>query len=174
MWDACHGVGLRGTYATLLKATPLLIETAQKYDTRPLACLISSFGGQAYTFNVAYGVGKAATDRLARDASAQLSKHDVDTISLYPGVVATEGNLEMESGASGPPRRVAWICRRPRLLDSRGGLSSHCCNDRSTAPKTRARIRSCPSWRRSLISRMWMGGGRPRFDLYNISCRTSC
>ena len=96
MWDACHGVGLRGTYATLLKATPLLIETAQKYDTRPLACLISSFGGQAYTFNVAYGVGKAATDRLARDAAAQLAKHDVDTISLYPGVVATEGNLEME------------------------------------------------------------------------------
>ncbi len=96
MWDCCHGVGLRGTYATLLKSTPLLIETAQKYKSRPLACLISSFGGQAYTFNVAYGVGKAATDRLARDASAQLSKYNVDPISLYPGVVATEGIVEME------------------------------------------------------------------------------
>ena len=96
MWDCCHGVGLRGTYATLLKSTPLLIETARRYDVRPLACLVSSFGGQAYTFNVAYGVGKAATDRLARDAAAQLSKYNVDTISLYPGVVATEGNLEME------------------------------------------------------------------------------
>ena len=97
MWDCCHGVGLRGTYATLLKATPLLIETAQAQKVRPLACLISSFGGQAYTFNVAYGVGKAATDRLARDAAAQLAKHDVDTISLYPGVVATEGNMGMEA-----------------------------------------------------------------------------
>ena len=26
----------------------------------PLICLVSSFGGKAYTFNVAYGVGEAA------------------------------------------------------------------------------------------------------------------
>ena len=116
MWDACHGVGLRGTYATLLQATPLLIETAQKYDVRPLACLISSFGGQAYTFNVAYGVGKAATDRLARDAAAQLSKYNVDMISLYPGVVATEGTLEMEERGEWAAASGAWTWRRPRRL----------------------------------------------------------
>lgn len=100
MWDACHGVGLRGTYAVLLAAAPLLGATAAadaSGATRPLACLVSSFGGQAYTFNVAYGVGKAATDRLASDAAMQLGKSGVDVLALYPGVVATEGNLEMDA-----------------------------------------------------------------------------
>lgn len=58
--------------------------------------LISSFGGKSYTFNVAYGVGKAGADRLASDMSYQLSKHGVDTVALYPGLVRTEGNIAMD------------------------------------------------------------------------------
>ena len=34
--------------------------------------------------------------RLASDMSVQLSKHNIDTVSLYPGVVRTEGNVEMD------------------------------------------------------------------------------
>ena len=64
---------------------------------RPLIALVSSFGGKSYTFNVAYGVGKAATDRLAADMSVQLAAHGVDALSLYPGLVRTEGNLEMDA-----------------------------------------------------------------------------
>jgi len=96
MWNACHDVGLRGTYMTCCESVPLMIETAKKYDTRPLIAVISSFGGKSYTFNVAYGVGKAGCDRLASDMAVQLSKHNIDTVSLYPGVVKTEGNLEMD------------------------------------------------------------------------------
>jgi dehydrogenase/reductase SDR family protein 1 len=96
MWDACHGVGLRGAYMTCCESVPLMIDTAKEMDTRPLICLISSFGGKSYTFNVAYGVGKAGADRLASDMSFQLSKHNIDTVSLYPGVVRTEGNVEMD------------------------------------------------------------------------------
>ena len=48
----------------------------------PLIVLVSSFGGKAYTFNVAYGVGKAAVDRLANDMGFQLAKHNVATVSL--------------------------------------------------------------------------------------------
>ena len=98
MWDACNGVGLRGVYSTCVSAVPLLINSG-KEDERsppPLVVLVSSFGGKAYTFNVAYGVGKAAVDRLASDMSVQLAKAGVATVSLYPGVVKTEGNLEME------------------------------------------------------------------------------
>ena len=101
MWDACNGVGLRGTFATCVKATPMLIAAAKDNDTPnsppPLIVLVSSFGGRSYTFNVAYGVGKAAIDRLASDMSFQLGKHGVATVSLYPGVVKTEGNLAMEA-----------------------------------------------------------------------------
>jgi len=96
MWDACHGVGLRGSYMACCESVPLMIDTAKLYGTRPLIGIISSFGGKSYTFNVAYGVGKAAADRLASDMSVQLSKYNVDTVALYPGLVKTEGNIEME------------------------------------------------------------------------------
>lgn len=96
MWDACHGVGLRGSYVTCCESVPLMIETARSHGTRPLIVIISSFGGKSYTFNVAYGVGKAGADRLASDMAIQLAKHDVDTVSLYPGIVQTEGNVEMD------------------------------------------------------------------------------
>ena len=96
MWDACHGVGLRGSYITCCESVPMMIDTARKNKTRPLICIISSFGGKSYTFNVAYGVGKAGSDRLASDMSLQLAKHNIDSLSLYPGVVRTEGNVEMD------------------------------------------------------------------------------
>ena len=103
MWDACHGVGLRGAYLACCGAAPLMIETAGGGGggSRPLMVLISSFGGKSYTFNVAYGVGKAGADRLASDMAVQLSEHGVDTVSLYPGLVQTEGNVEMD-------RRGEW------------------------------------------------------------------
>jgi len=93
MWDAVHGVGLRSSYVLCCEAAPLLMETAA--HSRPLVALVSSFGGKAYTFNVAYGVGKAATDRLARDMAVQLGPRGVDTVAVYPGIVSTEGNLEL-------------------------------------------------------------------------------
>ena len=118
MWDACNSVGLRGVYVAACAAAPLMIETAKQHggggggggghsndstsNKRPLMVLISSFGGKSYTFNVAYGVGKAGVDRLAGDMACQLSApHGVDTVALYPGIVRTEGNLEME-------RRGEW------------------------------------------------------------------
>ncbi|GMH91662.1 hypothetical protein TL16_g12120 [Triparma laevis f. inornata] len=132
MWDAVNGVGLRSVYATCLAAAPSMIETAKvreyyvsdelvapshKRYTRslrslakipnsppPLMCLVSSFGGKSYTFNVAYGVGKAAVDRLANDMALQLRSHDVATVSLYPGLVRTEANLEMEKVRSSSKR----------------------------------------------------------------------
>jgi dehydrogenase/reductase SDR family member 1 len=98
MWDAVHGLGLRQVYAACRAAAPHMIATASHSTNAaqaPLICLVSSFGGKSYTFNVAYGVGKAAIDRLAVDMSYQLSKYGVATTSLYPGVVQTEANLQM-------------------------------------------------------------------------------
>ena len=85
MWDACHAAGLRGAYLCACEAAALMIETAQGASpvdpppsvdpapsARPLVAVVSSFGGQAYTFNVAYGVGKAAADRLVADMAVQV------------------------------------------------------------------------------------------------------
>ena len=110
MWDYVNGVGLRQVYAACRSASPIMIETASAKATKnsaqsddddqqsppPLICLVSSFGGKSYTFNVAYGVGKAAIDRLSTDMSYQLSKYGVATTTLYPGLVQTEANLQMD------------------------------------------------------------------------------
>ena len=107
-----------------------MIETAASGNSevghpRPLIVLISSFGGKSYTFNVAYGVGKAAIDRLAKDMAVQFKatfasdsgsrdRCGVDTVSLYPGVVKTEGNIEMD-------RRGEWREASGGLDRSLGG-----------------------------------------------------
>lgn len=51
---------------------------------------ISSFGGVRYIFNCAYGIGKAACDRMAVDCGIELKKSNVTMLSLYPGAVKTE------------------------------------------------------------------------------------
>jgi len=89
MWDTVNGVGLRSVYATCCAATPLMIDTAASVGASdagappPLICLVSSFGGKSYTFNVAYGVGKAAIDRLASDMNVQVPYHVDLSIYMY-------------------------------------------------------------------------------------------
>ena len=107
MWDVINGLGLRQVYAACRAAAPYMIETAASNQDAlpssssspgpppPLICLVSSFGGKSYTFNVAYGIGKAAVDRMAMDMSYQLRKYGVATTALYPGLVKTEANLQM-------------------------------------------------------------------------------
>jgi NAD(P)-dependent dehydrogenase (short-subunit alcohol dehydrogenase family) len=48
---------------------------------------VSSIGGLRYLFNVAYGVGKAACDRMAADCALELKGSNVAMISLWPGAV---------------------------------------------------------------------------------------
>lgn len=47
-----------------------------------------------YLFNVAYGVGKAACDRMAADCAHELKEDNVTMISLWPGPVKTEHIVE--------------------------------------------------------------------------------
>ena len=59
---------------------------------KPYIMHISSFGGVSYSFNVAYGAGKAGVDKLAKDMSVELAKEgtNVGCLALYPGIVRTE------------------------------------------------------------------------------------
>jgi len=64
-----------------------------------LIVTVSSVGGLRYLFNVAYGVGKQACDRLAADMAAELVKNNITSISLWPGAVRTEVIVsKLESG----------------------------------------------------------------------------
>ncbi|XP_028328985.1 dehydrogenase/reductase SDR family member 1 [Gouania willdenowi] len=85
MWDSINNAGLRGHYFFSVYASRLMVAQG-----RGLIVTISSFGGLMYLFNVPYGVGKAACDRLAGDMAIELKKRGVASVSLWPGAVQTE------------------------------------------------------------------------------------
>jgi dehydrogenase/reductase SDR family member 1 len=101
-WDSFNDVGLRSHYIASVYAVPLLKKTVSKCkngDPNPMICHVSSFGGVSYSFNVAYGVGKAGVDRMAKDMAVELKKENIDCISVWPGVVRTERMVDiLDSG----------------------------------------------------------------------------
>uniref|UniRef100_A0A914DXN7 Uncharacterized protein n=1 Tax=Acrobeloides nanus TaxID=290746 RepID=A0A914DXN7_9BILA len=86
LWDELNNVGLRGYYVTSLYAARLFV----KNNSGGLIVNVSSRGGSSYLFNVPYGVGKAAVDRLAADTAHELKPYKVTVVSLVPGAVRTE------------------------------------------------------------------------------------
>ncbi|KAM4551049.1 dehydrogenase/reductase SDR family member 1 [Odontesthes bonariensis] len=85
MWDSINNTGLRGHYYFSVYGSRLMV--AQGHG---LIVTVSSMGGLRYLFNVPYGVGKAACDRLAGDMAVELKSRGVASVSLWPGAVQTE------------------------------------------------------------------------------------
>jgi dehydrogenase/reductase SDR family protein 1 len=84
-WDTMHRVGLRSHYVASVFAARHMIAAR-----RGLIVNVSSFGAKLYAVNVAYGVGKAGVDRMARDMARELAPHGVTAVALWPGIVRTE------------------------------------------------------------------------------------
>jgi NAD(P)-dependent dehydrogenase (short-subunit alcohol dehydrogenase family) len=55
---------------------------------------ISFWAAQKHIGNVAYGVSKAATDKMTADMATELKPYGVAVVSLYPGLVRTEMVME--------------------------------------------------------------------------------
>jgi dehydrogenase/reductase SDR family member 1 len=88
-WDAMFSAGVRAHYHASQLAAPAMI--AQR---RGLIVNISFWAAQKHIGNVAYGVSKAATDKLTADMADELKPHSVTVVSLYPGLVRTEKVME--------------------------------------------------------------------------------
>jgi NAD(P)-dependent dehydrogenase (short-subunit alcohol dehydrogenase family) len=88
-WDEMFSAGVRAHYRASQLAAPAMI--AQR---RGLIVNISFWAAQKRIGNVAYGVSKAATDKLTADMAAELKPHGVAVVSLYPGLVRTEKVME--------------------------------------------------------------------------------
>lgn len=88
-WDAMFHAGVRAHYRASQLAAPTMI--AQR---RGLIVNISFWAAQKHIGNVAYGVSKAATDKLTADMATELARHGVAVVSLYPGLVRTEKVME--------------------------------------------------------------------------------
>ena len=88
-WDAMFAAGVRAHYRASQLAAPSMI--AQR---RGLIVNISHWAAQKRIGNVAYGVSKAATDKMTADMAIELKPHGVTVVSLYPGMVRTEKVME--------------------------------------------------------------------------------
>lgn len=91
-WDAMFAAGVRAYYVASAQAARMMVE-----QRSGLIVNISFWAAQKYLSNVAYGVSKAATDKLTADMAHELREHNVAVVSLYPGMVRTE--LVMEAAA---------------------------------------------------------------------------
>jgi dehydrogenase/reductase SDR family protein 1 len=88
-WDGMFGAGVRAHYRASQLAAPAMV--AQR---RGLIVNISFWAAQKHVGNVAYGVSKAATDKLTADMAHELRAYGVAVVSLYPGLVRTEKVME--------------------------------------------------------------------------------
>ena len=84
-WDAMFSAGVRAHYQASQLAAPEMVARR-----RGLIVNISHWAAQKHLGNVAYGVSKAATDKMTAHMAAELKAHGVTVVSLYPGMVRTE------------------------------------------------------------------------------------
>jgi len=122
-WNDMFDAGVRASYVASQMAARTMI--ARRGG---LIVNISSFAGRSYGNNVAYGVAKAATDRMAADMAVELREHNVAVVSLYPGMVRTERVMMAAqfldlSNSESPQfigRAVAALAADPDVLQKSG------------------------------------------------------
>jgi len=118
-------VGLRSNYIASKFAVPLMLE-----QNSGLIVNISFFAGRRYMSNVAYGVCKAAVDRLTQDMAHELKDDGIASVSLYPGMVRTEGVMRNKdildlSNSESPMfigRAVAALAQDKKIINKTGNI----------------------------------------------------
>lgn len=118
-WDAMFSAGVRAHYRASQLAAPAMIARG-----RGLIVNISFWAARKHIGNVAYGVSKAATDKLTADMAAELKPYRVAVVSLYPGLVRTEKIMEAAqfldlSNSESPEfigRAVAALASDPEVM----------------------------------------------------------
>ncbi|MBI3661592.1 MAG: SDR family NAD(P)-dependent oxidoreductase [Acidobacteria bacterium] len=122
-WDAMFQAGVRAHYAASRLAAPLMIARRSG-----LIVNLSYWAAQKHIGNVAYGVSKAATDKMTRDMAQELKAHNVAAVSIYPGLVRTEkvmvaaGWLDLSNSESPQfiGRAVAALAADPNVIEKTG------------------------------------------------------
>ena len=122
-WDSMFAAGVRASYIASIHAARLMVPARHG-----LIVNISFWAAQKYVANVAYGVAKAATDKMTADMSHELGNYNVAVVSLYPGLVRTEKVMEAAayldlSNSESPQfigRAVAALAADPEIMSKSG------------------------------------------------------
>jgi len=124
-WDSMFSAGVRAHYQAAQLAAPRMVANG-----RGLIVNISFWAAQKHIGNVAYGVSKAATDKLTADMAVELRPFGVAVVSLYPGLVRTEKVMEAAawldlSNSESPEfvgRAVAALAADPEVMRHSGSV----------------------------------------------------
>lgn len=122
-WDAMFAAGVRAHFVASQLAATQMVKQRQG-----LVVTISFWAGQKYLANVAYGVAKAADDRMTTDMAFELKPHNVAAVSLYPGLVRTESvmraaeHFDMDNSESPQftGRAIAALAADPKVMNKSG------------------------------------------------------
>jgi NAD(P)-dependent dehydrogenase (short-subunit alcohol dehydrogenase family) len=122
-WDKMFQSGVRAHFTASALVAPIMI--AQQSG---LIVNISFFAAQRDDRGVAYGVAKAADDRMAATMAHELRPYNVAAVSLYPGLVRTESVLAAAehfdlSNSESPQfigRAVAALAADPEIMRKSG------------------------------------------------------
>lgn len=122
-WDAMFNAGVRAHYVASTLAAKRMVTQGSG-----LIINISFWAAQKNIGNVAYGVSKAATDRMTTYMAEELKPHGVTVISIYPGLVRTERVMRaaefMDLSNSESPqfigRAVAALASDPEVMRRTG------------------------------------------------------
>jgi NAD(P)-dependent dehydrogenase (short-subunit alcohol dehydrogenase family) len=85
---ACLNIGPRSDYVTTALAARMMVPQGSG-----VVINISSHGAKQHLLSVPYGIGKGAIDKTTQDTATELRSHGVAVVSLWPGLVLTEGLL---------------------------------------------------------------------------------
>lgn len=124
-WDSMFNAGVRAHYHASQRAAGAMIG-----QRRGLIVNVSFWAAQKHIGNVAYGVSKAATDKLTADMAKELEPYGVTVVSLYPGLVRTERVMEAAkfldlSNSESPEfigRAVAALAADPAVMHRTGKI----------------------------------------------------
>jgi dehydrogenase/reductase SDR family protein 1 len=122
-WDAMFAAGVRAAYVASAHAAQMMVARRSG-----LIVSISFWAAQKHIGNVAYGVSKAATDKLTADMAHELRGHNVAVVSLYPGLVRTEKVMAAAdfldlSNSESPQfigRAIAALATDPNVMERSG------------------------------------------------------
>ena len=124
-WEAMFAAGVRAHYVASQYAARMMV--GQKSG---LIVTISFVAATEYSGNTAYCVAKAADDRMISAMAHELAAHNVTAVSLYPGLVRTEGVMNNAqyfdlSNSQSPQfigRGVAALATDPDIMRKSGQI----------------------------------------------------
>ncbi len=122
-WDKMFDAGVRAHYMCSVLAAPLMVAQGTG-----LIVNISFFAAEKDDQGVMYGVAKAADNRMAANMAHDLRPYHVAAVSLYPGLVRTEGVMKAAeffdlSNSESPQflgRVVAGLAADPSIMEKSG------------------------------------------------------